>query len=108
MKLIPQHSYTTSEIKFDLFLKAREIRELNQTLERIFLFNRKDRLGWVKENSDLINQLLDSLMQDAMLVIDGLNLDQESIILSVELMSNLRNALSTLRSLVKDKEIVSN
>ncbi|MGD9129628.1 MAG: hypothetical protein PVJ09_04035 [Candidatus Woesebacteria bacterium] len=95
---------SADEVKFDLYIKAREIKQINEYLERIMLFSKKRKQAWLGENEEMINQLLDSIMEDSMMVMDGLEVDSESMELSVELMINLRNAVYTLRNLIYSKQ----
>lgn len=95
------------EVKFDLYLKLREIKEISRYLEKILLTKEEKRMLWVNENEDLIHQLLDSFITDSTLILDGMTLDGEAMSMSVDLMSHLRQLFNVLQSLLKNKQLLN-
>lgn len=89
------------EVAFDLYLKNRELKQINSFLRKISLWDRQIRLRWLADNQDVLDQLVDSFMEDSNLVFHGIKLQGEALQLSVELVTSLREAMTVIRSLVK-------
>jgi len=97
-----------SEIAFDLYLKNREVMQINSSLRKILYWEKSKREVWLDDNEEVIDQLLDAFMQDSTMLLDGVKLQGESLQLSVELMTNLREAVTVIKSLVKGKDALAN
>ncbi len=91
----------SDEVAFDLYLKNRELKQINSFLREISLWDRQIRLSWLADNQDVLDQLVDSFMEDSSLVFHGIKLQGEALQLSVELVTSLREAMTVIRSLVK-------
>jgi hypothetical protein len=98
----------TDEVKFDLYLKIREIKQISGFLQKILLLTRDRRSIWLKENEDMVNQLMDSFLTDSTLALDGMQLDSEAMKMSVELMASLKNVFNILQTVVKDNKRLKN
>lgn len=92
--------HSSDSIKFDLYLKVREVKQVTDLLQRVALRDQSSRRRWVKENEQMINQLLDSFMDNSVLALDGIQLDEDVMELSMELMANLRETLSLVQTLL--------
>src|SRR3990167_4486913 len=90
----PQPDSETESIKFDLYVKAAEIKQIADSLENVVLLPEKKRKQWLESHEELIKDLMESFMDDSMLAMDGMYLDPEASKLSVELVSNMRNAMN--------------
>lgn len=88
------------EIKFDLFVKSREIKQISQSLEKISLLSEEEQREWINEHETILLDLMNSFMDDSILAMDGLQLDKESMDLSVELVSQLRDAMSSIQKML--------
>lgn len=90
------------EVKFGLFVKTHETRQIAQTLEHIMLLPPNKRIKWAEEYHDFLDDLLDSFLDDSMLAMDGLQLDQEALNLSAELVTTIREVMTTLQAILSD------
>ncbi|MDQ3008338.1 MAG: hypothetical protein M3Q81_01960 [bacterium] len=101
-----QTSLTTSpgSVTFDLFVKTHEIKQIDSTLRQITLMPKPERMDWIEDHQDLVNELLDSFLNDSALALDGLQLDDEALQLSIEFVTALRDTMNTLRSILHDAE----
>lgn len=88
------------EVAFDLYLKNRELKQINHSLRKISQWNTGARTRWLTDNQDVLDQLVDSFMDDSALIFDGLKLQGEALNLSVELVSNLREVMAIIRNLL--------
>lgn len=91
----------TAEVKFDLYVQSRRVTQITQALEQVAFADQHSQSEWVIQYQVQINQLLNDLLEDSLLVLDGVQLDQESMHLSLELMADIRHALDMLEHLVR-------
>ncbi len=91
-----------NDVKFDLFLKTREVKQISHSLQKVLTMRRDQRVAWINENGEMINQLLDNFLEDSALILDGAQLDLEGQNLSVEFMKNLREALNIISNLLSN------
>lgn len=92
----------SEEIKFDLYVQTRRVRQISSALDEV-LHHDPDSAAedWIGDNSDIIDQLLEDLLDDSLLVLDGVELDDESKSLSVELMTNIKQTVRFINALIK-------
>jgi hypothetical protein len=98
---VPQGGSPAS-IKFGLYVKTQEIKQVAENLERILLLPRQERVNWVNEHQEMVQSLLDSFVDDSVLALDGLQLDPEAMKLSVDFITNLRDAINTVQGILRD------
>lgn len=89
-------------LKFDLYVKSREIKQIVSSLQNVALLPAEKRQTWVDDHESMIVELMDSFMDDSILAMDGLQLDEEGMNLSVELVSNMRDAMNIINSIFSD------
>ncbi|HYD34980.1 MAG TPA: hypothetical protein VD999_02840 [Vitreimonas sp.] len=94
---------SNDSIKFDLYIKTREIKQIAESLQQVMLMSKKDRQAWVKEHEPFVNQLLDTFMEDASSALDGLYLDNEALKMSMDFVMNLRDAINTLQGILYER-----
>jgi uncharacterized protein YhdP len=94
------------EIKFDLFVQTRRVKQIYQALTSLLRqsFNSQQE-DWLIDNKEIVDQLLDDLLDDSLLVLDGVQMDDESKNLSVELMTNIRETVTIINTLIKKDEV---
>lgn len=98
-----QWEQENEEIKFDLYVQSRRARQLHKTLTNI-AYRAESEQDWLEANQDLVEGLLDQLLRDSLLALDGIEIDRESIDLSLELISNIKSAVSLIQNLVRAKD----
>jgi len=89
-----------SSLKINLFSRSYQVRKLVEEFQKIALMPEKNRQVWLDENGDFVNQLLDNFADDSMMILDGLQLDEEGMNLSMEYISELRDAMNTIREVI--------
>ncbi len=92
------------QLKGLLFAKNRELQQIAEEFRKITLLPKEKRQEWVDKNSFFFEELMDAFMQDSMMALDGIEFDSQSKALSVELVSNLRDAMSSLRVIMHDRQ----
>lgn len=85
--------------KFQLFVKVREIQQLAKILQEVKLKNTLERQNWLHENELIIAKMVDVFTDDSLAQLQGLTTDQETVKLSVTLVTELRQSLLLLDSL---------
>lgn len=93
------------ETKFDLFVQSRRVRQITTALSDFLKQLSATHPGWLEDNYDLFEHFFEELMDDSLLALDGVELDHESLELSVSLMSDIRRALSVVEEVVVDDEV---
>lgn len=96
-----------SAVKFDLYVKTREMKQLEQSLKHILLLPKSERQIWLQDHEELVNDLLESFVSDSTLALDGLQLDSEAMKLSVDFVTTLRDVMNTIRGILEDAQSLS-
>lgn len=93
--------------KFDLYLKAREVKQLAEVLQGLSSKSKAERLNWLRQNENLVANLVDTFTDESLSTLEGASMDREMMTMSMELMANLRRALLMLDGLFYDKRLTS-
>jgi len=96
----PHEDDQDKETKFDLYVQSRRVKQITYALDGFIQSISKTHPTWLIDNQDLVEEFLEELMDDSMLVLDGVELDAEGMELSVSLMSDIRRALSVIEQMV--------
>lgn len=97
-----QDEAAPASVKFELYVKTHEIKQIGLSLEQIMLLPKKQRHAWVQDHETLVNEMLDNFLQDSALALDGLQLDGEAVQLSIEYVTALRDTMNTLRGILDE------
>ncbi len=97
---LSQKNSENQETKFDLYVQSRRVRQITLALDAFIQNVSKTQPTWLIDNQDLVDGFLEELMNDSMLVLDGIELDAEGMELSVSLMSDIHRALSTVEQVI--------
>jgi lipid II:glycine glycyltransferase (peptidoglycan interpeptide bridge formation enzyme) len=93
---------SSAAVKFDLYVKNRELQQIAQSFRSIMLLPPKQRKKWTEQYQDLIEDLMDSFTDDSLLAMDGIQLDDESMDLSTELVSNLKTTMNIIQDMLAE------
>ncbi len=88
-----------ADLKFNLYLRAREVRQIVVYLEKLMLKKKSERDLFVSENRNTIEALMKVFVQDSNLSIEGMQLDNEAAALSVQMATDLRQSISLINAL---------
>lgn len=94
-------------MKFGLFVKTRELKQLQASLREVLLMNGDKRNEWLQSNETLINEMLEDFVSDSTLALDGIQLDSEALQMSMEYVSSLRDVMTTMRSIMDDSRTLT-
>ena len=88
-----------ADLKFNLFLRSREMKQIVVYLEKVMLKKKSERELFVSENKALIESLMKVFVDDSNLSIEGMQMDKESAKLSMQLAMDLRKSISLINAL---------
>lgn len=88
------------QVRFDLHKKAEEIREITAILKDLSTKGRDERRHWLQENEDLVTGLAEDFVDDSLYSLDGVQLDSETLELSVEVMTELKKTLGLFQTVI--------
>ncbi|NCQ65816.1 MAG: hypothetical protein COZ34_04125 [Candidatus Pacebacteria bacterium CG_4_10_14_3_um_filter_34_15] len=97
---IPKSRNFKSSLKFVLYLKNKEVNEINKVLDKVKLLPKKDQEIWKKNYGEIINNALDLFVDDSNLVLKKLSLDDEVLELSHKLVLSLQDAVKSAEDLL--------
>lgn len=88
-----------ANLKFNLYLRSREMRQVVLYLEKVMLKKKSERDVFVNENRASIESLMKVFVDDSNLSLEGMQMDQESANLSMQLAIDLRKSISLINAL---------
>lgn len=88
--------------KFQLFVKLREIKAVASLLQEVRSKTSDERQAWLQDNEPLIASLVNDFTDDSLARLQGIGTDRETVKLSVDLVTSLRQTLLLLDSLMID------
>ena len=86
--------------KFDLFLMTREIKQITTSLKHVTLLPKKQQHEWVKDNQQLLHKFMNNLTHDMSDILDEMSLNQDVLQKTISCVTELRELVNTLNSLV--------
>lgn len=97
---------SSAQIKFDLYKKEKEIREISRILRNLSLKSTDERRQWLQENEELVSDLAEEFVDESLYKLDGAQLDSETLELSVQVMTSLRETLGLFQAIINsDREL---
>lgn len=91
-------------VRFDLFLKVRQIKQLELVVQNLKAQRLPERRAWLQANHTLMTDLVNEFTDESLSKLQGVATDPESVKLSVDLISNLRQTLLSLDGLMGDSK----
>lgn len=91
------------ETKFDLFIQSRRVKQISSALDKIMFYSHNKEFLQMMQDQEFVSELLDELLDDSLLVLDGIQLDGETMDMSMKLMSDIKRAIDVLQQVVDDK-----
>ncbi|AKM81098.1 MAG: hypothetical protein UT13_C0001G0137 [Candidatus Pacebacteria bacterium GW2011_GWF2_38_9] len=88
-----------NDLKFSLYLRSREVSQIVLYLEKIMLKKKSERELFASENKAFIDSLMKAFVEDSNLTLEGMQMDQESAQLSMQLATDLRKSVSLINAL---------
>ncbi len=101
---LPTLRLSPNQIKTELFIGIHQLERMNDQLENILLLPKKEREVWVTQNRDRLNQLMDRLFEQSQLALQGVDGDVQTMQLSMEYVSHLRDVMNVMHSIFYGKK----
>lgn len=92
------------ETKFDLFVQSRRVKQISSALDKIMVRAQNKESLKMMQNQEFVNDLLDELLDDSLLVLDGVRLDGETMDMSMKLLSDIKRTIGVIQQAVDDRE----
>lgn len=89
----------SASVKFELFLRSREMKQVVLYLEKAMLQQAKEREQFVMENKATVDSLMRVFMDNSNLSLEGMQLDDEAAQMSMQLAIDLRKSVSLINAL---------
>jgi len=97
-----------SSQRFVLFLKVREITEVNRALDGALELPVNQQKKWADENGKILDNALNTFIDDTNVILEKISLDDEILELSEKLVVGLKNAVQSIDKLLgPQKELES-
>lgn len=95
-----QPSRATGDIRFDLVLRTRELKQLEKVLKQVHDLPSRDKTQWVADNGPMLSQAYDQFVSYTSRTLEDISMDDEVLSLSKELVATLRDTSELLEGLV--------
>ena len=92
------------ETKFDLYVQSRRVKQISTALDRMAINSQQLESLNVIQDQEFVSDILDELLDDSILVLDGIQLDGESLDLSLKMMNNIKRAIGVLQQVASDRQ----
>jgi len=96
----PLSVLSDSSAKVQLFSRIHHVDGLIQQFERITLMTKSQRSAWVSENKKFLQNIFDHFVSDSFKILDGVELDEEGIQLSIEFVTKLRDVMNMVQNIL--------
>lgn len=90
---------SAASLKFDLSLKTREAEQVAGFIKELQALPATERQAWLDSNGQTVDQALQMFADKATATLDGMQLDGETMTMTMELVKSLREVVSTLQGL---------
>ena len=97
------HTAVSSQ-KFVLFLKVREITEVNKALDIALSLPVNEQKKWAEENGSILDTALNAFIDDTNVILEKISLDDELLDLSEKLVVGLKSAVQNIDKLLGPQE----
>ncbi len=99
----PDDAVVSSQ-RFVLYLKVREIEEVNKALENALKLPINEQKKWAEDNGFILDTAMNAFIDDTNVILEKISLDEEILTLSERLVVGLRNAIQNIDQLLGPQE----
>jgi hypothetical protein len=86
-----------SKIKFDLFVRSRQMTQIYEQLLAVLSLDNQEKRTWIRDNEELISNLLSNFIDDTVRAMNGINIDDETKQLSMDLVTKIRDSVDVIK-----------
>jgi hypothetical protein len=102
--LVTTKDHVVSSQKFVLYLKVREITEVNDVLNQALTLPIHEQKKWAEDNGKILDTALNAFIDDTNVILEKISLDDEILDLSEKLVVSLKNAVHSIDKLLGPRE----
>ena len=95
---------SSAQVRFELFRRQQEIQEIFKILQQLSDRGKNEQVEWLKQNEDFVTAMADDFVDDSLFQLDGVKLDSETLQLSVEVMTQLKETLGLFQTIVSGED----
>ena len=95
-------------IKQELFVRTHYVEGLAREFEKVRLLPTRKKRLWIKENEQLLDGVLDGLVFDSDLAVDGVTLDEQAAEMSVDFVTKLKKTALLMKQIMRENDKLKN
>ena len=80
------------------------MKQIEEVLRGVIILPEPERQAWVVENGALMSAAFESFIEDSNLTLEEMNFDMESLELSKELVTSLRDTMNIVQGILSEKQ----
>ncbi|MCB9813359.1 MAG: hypothetical protein H6772_03055 [Pseudomonadales bacterium] len=103
----PRSKNFNSSLKFVLYLKNKEVKEINKVLNKVMQLSKAEQEVWKKQYGEIVDYALDLFVDDSNLVLKKISLDKEVLHLSQKLVISLEKAVKSVEAILGSESQLS-
>lgn len=98
------HDSAVEQVQFDLFRRQHELKEISGILQTLTAKGQEEQKQWIRENEDIMVELAEEFIDESLHGLDGIQMDNETVRLSVEVMTQLRETLGLFQAIIAGED----
>jgi hypothetical protein len=95
---------SSEQVRFDLYRRQKEIQEVAKVLKGLYSKGKTEQAEWLKENESFVSELAENFIDESLFKLDGIKLDNKTLQLSVEVMTQLRETMGLFQAIISGEE----
>ncbi len=94
----------SAKVRFDLYQRQQQIKEISQILKKLSAKGQTEQTEWLRENEEFVSELAENFVDESLFQLDGVKLDNKTLELSVQVMTELKETLSLFQTIVSGED----
>lgn len=94
----------SAQVRFDLYRRQKEILEIAEVLRNISSRGKTEQAEWLKENESFVAEMAENFVDESLFQLDGVKLDNKTLELSVEVMTQLKETMGLFQAIVSGED----
>lgn len=94
------------QVRFDLYRRQKEIKEISKIVHQLSSKGKQEQTTWLRENERFVTEMAEDFVDESLFHLDGVKMDSETLRLSVEVMTQLRETFGRFQAIVAGDEIL--
>lgn len=94
----------SAKVRFDLYQRQQQIKEISQILKKLSAKGQTEQTEWLRENEEFVSELAENFVDESLFQLDGVKLDNKTLELSVQVMTELKETLNLFQTIVSGED----